>query len=259
MLTLDQISGQFPLALRQRNPRGILVEYLQYELLDSLFKDAAAAALCFVGGTAIRILHDSPRFSEDLDFDNLDLSFEAFERLLKAACRDMEYKGFVIEYRMAERGSYHCYIRFPEVLQRSGLSPISGQKILIRIDSETKARIYQPGMVFLNRFGVYRRIRVAPAGILLTQKLLAILYRKRQMGRDIYDASFLMGLGKPDFEYNQKTVGLDEKEFERSFEQKLKELDLTMLAREVEPLLFTPEQNERVITFCDYWSAFSRR
>ena len=53
----------------------MLVEYLQYELLDSLFKDAAAAELSFIGGTAIRILHDSPRFSEDLDFDNFGLSF----------------------------------------------------------------------------------------------------------------------------------------------------------------------------------------
>lgn len=256
MLTLEQISGQFPLPVRQRNPRGILVEYLQYELLDSLFKNAAAAALSFIGGTAIRILHNSHRFSEDLDFDNFELSFQAFELLLKATCRDMEYKGFVIEYRMVEKGSYHCYIRFPDILQQSGLSPISGQKILIRIDRETKSPTYEPDMVFLNRFGVYRRIPAAPVNILLAQKLLAILYRKRQMGRDIYDASFLMGLGKPDFDYIQKTVDLDKAEFAQSFEEKLKELDLTGLAPEVEPLLFTPEQKNRVSTFGDYWASF---
>jgi hypothetical protein len=33
-----------------------------------LFKNSAAAALSFIGGTAIRILHDSHRFSEDLKF-----------------------------------------------------------------------------------------------------------------------------------------------------------------------------------------------
>ncbi len=69
MLTVEQISGYFPLPLRQRNPRGMLVEYLQYELLDSLFKNTAAAELSFIGGTAIRILHDSHRFSEDLVFN----------------------------------------------------------------------------------------------------------------------------------------------------------------------------------------------
>ena len=81
MLTVEQIFGHFPLPLRQRNPRGMLVEYLQYELLDSLFKNSAAATLSFIGGTAIRMVHDSPRFSEDLDFDNFGLSFEQFENL----------------------------------------------------------------------------------------------------------------------------------------------------------------------------------
>ena len=253
MLTLEQISNQFPLSVRQINPRGILVEYLQYEVLDSLFKDAAAGALSFMGGTAIRILHNSPRFSEDLDFDNFRLSFEAFEKLLKAACRDMEYKGFVIEYRVVEKGSYHCYIRFPEILQRTGLSPITGEKILIRIDSEVKARIYEPDNVFLNRFGVYRRIPAAPVKILLAQKLLAILYRKRQMGRDIYDASFLMSLAPVDFDYIQKMVGLDETQFMKTFEHKLQKMDLDMLALDVTPFLFTPQQAERVTTFRDYW------
>jgi hypothetical protein len=122
MLTIEQLSGHFPLALRQRNPRGMLVEYLQYELLDSLFKNPAAAALSFIGGTAIRILHNSHRFSEDLDFDNFGLSFAQFEELLKTACRDMEYKGFLIEYRIVEKGAYHCYIRFPEILHQSASS-----------------------------------------------------------------------------------------------------------------------------------------
>ena len=255
MLTLDQISGQFPLPLQQRNPRGMLVEYLQYELLDSLFKNAAAATLSFIGGTAIRILHDSLRFSEDLDFDNFGLSFAEFEILLKTACRDMEYKGFLIEYRMVEKGSYHCYIRFPEILHRLGLTSDAGRKILIRIDSEAKGKMYEPSNVFLNKFGVYRRILAAPTNILLAQKMIAILYRKREKGRDIYDVSFLMGFAVPDFTYIQKMIGMDEAEFLQRFDKRLDDLDLNMLARDVEPFLFTPEQKERVITFRDYWSS----
>lgn len=253
MLTLAQISGQFPSELRKRNPRGMLVEYLQYELMDSLFKNSAAAALSFIGGTAIRILHHSERFSEDLDFDNFGMSFAEFEALLETACRDMEYKGFVIEYRVVEKGSYHCYIRFPKILHESGLSPDTGQKILIRIDSEAKERLYGPEQVFLNKFAVYRRILGAPVRILLAQKMIAILYRTRERGRDIYDVSFLIGLGEPDLSYVEKMIGLDRAEFLRRFDQRLAELDLAMLARDVEPFLFTPEQKERVVTFRDYW------
>ena len=55
MLTLEQVRGYFPEPVAKRNPRGILVEYLQYELLDSLFKLPEAASLSFIGGTAIRL------------------------------------------------------------------------------------------------------------------------------------------------------------------------------------------------------------
>lgn len=253
MLTIDQLSGHFPLTLRQRNPRGMLVEYLQYELLDSLFKNSAAAALSFIGGTAIRILHNSDRFSEDLDFDNFGLSFAQFEELLKTACRDMEYKGFLIEYRIVEKGAYHCYIRFPEILHQSGLTPDAGRKILIRIDSEAKERLYEPKKVFLNKFTIYRQILAAPAEILLAQKMMTILYRKREKGRDLYDASFLMGFAVSDFVYIEKILGMDQAEFLRRFDERLGELDLNFLARDVEPFLFASEHQERVTTFRDYW------
>jgi predicted nucleotidyltransferase component of viral defense system len=253
MLTIDQISGHFPLPLRHRNPRGMLVEYLQYELLDSLFKNSTAFALSFIGGAAIRILHDSHRFSEDLDFDNFGLSFAKFEELLKTACRDMEYKGFLVEYRIVEKGAWYCYIRFPEILHQAGISPDAGRKILIRIDSEKKEKLYDPGKVFLNKFTVYRQILAAPAGILLAQKMMTILDRKREKGRDIYDVSFLMGFAGPDFTYIEKTLGLDRAEFLRRFDGRIGELDLNLLARDVEPFLFAQEQQERVTTFRDYW------
>jgi predicted nucleotidyltransferase component of viral defense system len=96
MLTIDQLSDYFPLPLRRKNPQGVLVEYLQHELLDSMFKEKISASLSFIGGTAIRILHHNSRFSEDLDFDNFGLSFDEFETLLKSACKDMANKGFVM-------------------------------------------------------------------------------------------------------------------------------------------------------------------
>ena len=135
-----------------------------------------------IGGTAIRILHNSHRFSEELDFDNFGLSFAQFEELLKTACRDMEYKGFLVEYRIVEKGAYHCYIRFPKILHQAGLTPDAGRKVLIRIDSEAKERLYEPEKVFLNKFTIYRQILAAPADILLAQKMMAILYRKREKG-----------------------------------------------------------------------------
>jgi hypothetical protein len=43
-------------------------EYLQVRLLEGLQSAGASADLVFHGGTALRLLYRTPRFSEDLDF-----------------------------------------------------------------------------------------------------------------------------------------------------------------------------------------------
>ena len=247
MLTIDQIASYFPDSVFRKNPQGALVEYLQYEILDSLFKNQGAEHLCFIGGTAIRILHQSVRFSEDLDFDNFALSFEAFESLLINTCRDMEYKGFHIEYRVVAKGAFHCYIRFPGMLHKSGISPDKGRKILIRIDSESKEKNYAPNVFTINKFGVFRRILAAPPAILLAQKMMAVLYRNPAKGRDLFDVSFLRGLAAPEFIYIEQCLNLDRKAFLEKFIDRIDALDLNFLAKDVEPFLFSADQKERVL------------
>lgn len=253
MLTLEQIGEYFPEQVVKRNPRGILVEYLQYELLDSLFKLKGAALLSFIGGTAIRMLQQSPRFSEDLDFDNFGLTFGQFEEALQKACRDMKAKGFLVEYRTVERGAYHCYLKFPEILYKSGISSHASEKILIRIDTEPKERFYKPRMYLLNKFTLYRQILTAPASILLSQKMMTVLQRKREKGRDLFDVSILMGVAEPDFDYMARYLSFGKEEIIDQFTRRVEELDLKSLAKDVEPFLFSPEQKERVLTFREYW------
>lgn len=165
----------------------------------------------------------------------------------------MTNKGFVIEYRFVERGAYHCYIKFPDILYRLGISPESSRKILIRIDTEAKEKNYEPQRYIINRFALYRQICTAPASVLLAQKMMTVLERKREKGRDLFDVSYLMGLAEPDFSYIAKCMNIDQKQFLKLFDDRLQELDLNFLSRDVEPFLFSSEQKERVLTFCDYW------
>jgi len=67
MLTFDQIKKVYPEEVLIKNPRAVLVEYLQHEILDSIYKQPGSENLSFIGGTAIRIVYESKRFSEDLD------------------------------------------------------------------------------------------------------------------------------------------------------------------------------------------------
>ncbi len=253
MLTIDQIVSYFTETLFRKNPQGALVEYLQHELLDSLFKNPKSANLSFIGGTAIRILHQSVRFSEDLDFDSFGLSFAEFEAMLAGACKDMEHKGFIVEYRVVERGAFHCYIRFPEILYKTGISPDKGRKILLQVDTEIKDRYYTPRVVVLNRFAVFRHILVAPPEVLLAQKMMTVMHRKREKGRDLFDVSFLLGITRPDFDYIKKNLGVDKEIFLQMFTARLNELDLDFLARDVEPFLLLPDQKDRVLYFREGW------
>jgi predicted nucleotidyltransferase component of viral defense system len=53
----------------QTIPENVYREYLEHLLLYHLYQQKDSQELFFKGGTALRIVHRSPRFSEDLDFD----------------------------------------------------------------------------------------------------------------------------------------------------------------------------------------------
>lgn len=252
MLSFDKICEYFPKELIKANPKGILVEYLQYEFLDSLFKLSGSEKLSFIGGTAIRIIYQSQRFSEDLDFDNFGLSAPAFSSLADTACAEMRLKGFSLERSHVKRGPhYHCYIKFPGLLHALGLTGHREEKIHLSLDSEKKKRIIAPQIKLLNKFGVFRNIPVNPPDVLLSQKLLAILYRKREKGRDFFDASFLWGLTEPNYAYLKNRSALPKEIFMEKLLEHCAGLNYKNLAKDVEAFLFDESQKERVLKFPD--------
>lgn len=253
MLSLKQIKGNFSPGVFEKNPKAALVEYLQYEILDSMFKQKGSEKLSFMGGTAIRIVCSSGRFSENLDFNNFGLSFVEFEDVFEKVVKDMSVKGFKLEYRFVEKGAYHCYIKFPGLLSDNNLSEYRSEKILVRIDTALKDEIFKPDIFILNGFGVYQKILVNTLEILLSQKILAFLGRKRTKGRDIYDISFLLARAKPDFIYLEKYLNVKETfDLKKLVLDKLDTLYLPDMTTGVEPFLFSSADKERILSFREY-------
>ena len=251
MLTLVQLEKYYS-GVKNVSAKSMLVEYLQYEMLDSIYKQKESAQLSFVGGTAIRIVYEGNRFSEDLDFDNFGLSFDEFQKLMDTVVDDMKLKGFVMEVRLVEKGAFHCYIKFPHILQSEKLSPMENEKILVRIDTVKKNKFFKPAVHVLNKFDIYRNILVNPIGIILSQKLIAILGRKREKGRDFYDASYLFGKTEPDFEYIEKSLSMIKNEFIEKILSRCGALDFSYLAKDVEPFLIEKAQIDRVANFREF-------
>lgn len=252
MLTLEQIKKYTGEDIFRRSPKAALIEYLQYEILDSLFKQKNSEKLSFIGGTSIRIVYQSQRFSEDLDFDNFGLNFEEFKKLLDNTTRDMSLKGFELEFRFVEKMAFHCYIKFPNILFLNKLSPNDDEKLLIRIDTVEKDKDITPETHILNKFGIYRKILVNPINTILSQKILAILERKREKGRDFYDVSYLLSTTKPDYEYLKNNRGWKPADIKEKLLFRVNELNMKELSNEVLPLLLKPEDTDRVITFKEY-------
>lgn len=248
MLTFEQLKKYYS-ETGEASPKSFLVEYLQCELLDSIYKQEESRYLSFIGGTAIRIVYGGNRFSEDLDFDNFGLDFSDFEKLSGKIIEDMKIKGFVVEFRLVEKGAYHCYIKFPHILQSSGLSSTHSEKILVRIDTVKREKFFEPEVFALNKFDIYRNILVNPGSIIHSQKLITAFERKREKGRDFYDISYLYSLTQPDFGYIEKILKISKKAFAQKLLEKCEKLDFDTLAKDVEPFLIYPDQSSRVADF----------
>jgi predicted nucleotidyltransferase component of viral defense system len=253
MISLSQILEQYPENLRVYG-ESILKEYLQYKILRSIFESEYGNKLAFLGGTALRILYNSVRFSEDLDFDNFNLSEDEFVELGEIIRKDLELEGLKVEIDAKTKNAYRLKIRIPKLLFAEGLAMEADQKILIQVDTVPQNFKYEPDRVLLNKFEVFTQINAVPKDLLLAQKIYASVNRKRLMGRDFFDIVFLYGIGaKPDFAYLKKNIGVEnEKELREYMLEKTVGLDFKLLSRDVEPFLFDPKDKNKVVLFREF-------
>lgn len=253
MISLDQILSAYPENLRAFK-ESILKEYLQYKILNSIFNSEYAQKLVFLGGTALRIVHGSTRFSEDLDFDNFGLSEEEFTNLSTVIQRDLALEGLNVEVNTVTQKAYRIKIRIPKLLFDSGLSTMSTHKILIQVDTVPQNFGYMPDKPLLNKFDIFTQINAVPIDILLSQKIYAAVNRKRTMGRDFFDIVFLNGIGaKPNFAYLEKNIGVtNAQDLKKYLLEKTTTLNFADLAKDVEPLLFDPRDKKKVLLFREF-------
>ena len=253
MLDLQQIKNEYPEPL-QVYERTIVREYLQYKILQAIFESTQASKLSFLGGTALRIVHGNSRFSEDIDLDNFGLSWQAFGELIQRVKLFLGLEGFLVETSMVAKDAFHCDLRFPELLYEQGLSPHQQEKILIQLDTVAQGYPYSPEVRILNKFDVFTEIRVTPLNILVSQKILTAINRKRPKGRDFYDITFLLSKTRPDFGFIKQKMGISSPErLREELLLRIEAFDFDALADDVAPFLISKEQAKRVVKFREFW------
>lgn len=252
MLDLKQIESFYPEPLKSFK-RNILREYLQYKILEAVYLSKFSSKVAFMGGTAIHIVHYNARFSEDLDFDNLGLTKAEFTELTEIVRRRMGLEGYGLEIRNSFRQAYRSRMNVRNVLYENGLSKHKEEMLAIHLDAEPQRFKYTPDAAMLNKFDVFTKIYAVPIDILLSQKIYAILTRKRPMGRDFYDAMFLFGKTKPSMDYfKAKLASGNWPDIKAMILKRCANLDFERMAEDVRNFIFNPSDAERISLFYEY-------
>lgn len=166
-------------------------ERLQYLMLSTMDKRGYFSKIIFMGGTALRILFDVKRFSEDLDF-SLDIRHHKtmnFTSIVQSLQKDLLDYGFSTEIKQKTEGAVQsCYFKFTEILHELSPRFRTNQKIFIRVDIDMNPPTgFNVETSAIEKKDFFIKLKHHDKPSLFAGKLNAIFCRNYLKGRDIYD------------------------------------------------------------------------
>lgn len=187
MITLEEINE---LTTKHQVPRvDIVREYFQHLFLSHFYKLGGSEKVLFKGGTALKLVYGSPRFSEDLDFSSFGVEPRAFKTFIEDKFQDtlavIEQTGIKVELSQKSgptTGGYHGEATFKlhdlevdvsiDVSQGNG-RPLRGEVAIVTSE-------------FIPTYNLYH----LPKKLLVEEKIDALFERKKP--RDFYDLYFML-------------------------------------------------------------------
>jgi predicted nucleotidyltransferase component of viral defense system len=173
----------------QTIPQNIGREYFQHLFLRSFYQQADSEKILFKGGTALRLVFDSPRFSEDLDFSGFKTNQREIENLLETTILAISLEE-KIELKEAKTTTGGYLSRFEG--QIAGLKIGLGLDISLRNGRKMIGEVKTVPNTYLPEYTII----TLPEEILFEEKIQAVLTRGKP--RDFFDLYFLLrrGFGK---------------------------------------------------------------
>lgn len=225
-----------------------LREYLQAFVLRSLHESEAFKPLAFVGETALRFLHNLPRFSEDLDFSLVSPETYKGPEWMAKVKRDLVLAGFDAQLAWNDRKVIHTgWIRVAGILHEAGLSGMPEEKLSIKLEIDTRppAGAHCERQV-ISRFTTFF-IQYYDLQSLLAGKLHAVITRKYSKGRDWYDLLWYLSQRppvQPNIDMLQKALDqtkgagvLEARSWNVLVQNRLQSLDIATVLDDVRPFL----------------------
>lgn len=242
--------------------RNVLLEYLQTQVLKALSLSEFNDRVSFLGGTCLRFAYGIDRFSEDLDFDLVKKEGFALEDMMDAVKKRLELLGFDIDARVKTTENIHIiFFRFKNVLREFGLDAQESQKILIKFEIDfSPYKDIATETKFVDSFNERFPILVNSLGTLFAQKVIAIVFRPYQKGRDFYDLVWFLSQKtlEPNYAiFREKGLPIrNRQELIDFLKEQAKKSDLAQAVKDVERFLFYPEQAKWILNLPEYLKSF---
>lgn len=244
--------------------RNILLEYLQAQILKVLSLSSYNDRISFLGGTCLRFAHGINRFSEDLDFDLIKKEGFDLKKLSDEISGKLELQGFQVDITTKTTENIHIvFFRFKNVLQEFGLSSLKDQKILIKFEIDfSPYNSIKTETKFADSFNERFPMLVNSLETLFAQKIVAIVFRPYQKGRDFYDLVWFLSQKniEPNYEiFKEKGIAIENRsELIEFLKEQAKKSDLAAAAKDVERFLFYPEQAQWILKLPEYLESFKK-
>lgn len=163
---------------------NILREYLQNLFLSYLYQEHGSENILFKGGTALRLIWQSPRYSEDLDFTGFAIREKSIENIIKRTLIGVNREN--VDMKITEsKSTSGGYLSIIE-----GVVGVWESRILIEVSLRPKKQVEKDAILITNPFIPSYIVFSLPENQIVQEKINALLKRKNP--RDFFDLYFIL-------------------------------------------------------------------
>lgn len=230
-------------------------EYLQILILKILSDAQVFQGIAFLGGTALRILYQLRRYSEDLDFSVTTKGKYDFHHITEAIERELNLQNVPVVLKKKSGVVDSCMINFTSVLQDAGIAVARDQRLAVKLEVDTNPPDGAAVIDTVVNADYIFPVRHYDIPSLMAGMLHAVMFRKFNKGRDYYDLLwYLSRKTKPNLELlsnaiyqtQGEKIALEEGKWTRLLQDKLAKVDFRKVRRDLEPFILERQEVELI-------------
>jgi predicted nucleotidyltransferase component of viral defense system len=228
-MNLDNLHFDHVARERKTDILHLAREFVQLEILRRISDSELRRVLCFKGGTALHLVFNLDRYSEDLDF-SITVKFppEKILSMLKQILTHEEITDYKIKHKTV----------IVEIRQR--FHPQNFRvKLEINIDDIAPSELKT---IFSEYIPASFTLQIMRSDYLVAQKIRALL--SRQKGRDLYDLWFILRIKLPIVtSIASGLTGISEKELLPHLEKQIESMNERKIYSDLSPFIISSQRD----------------